>query len=79
MRHGYICASDCMQETRPIQSYKPNVSSTTSVSSFVSSSKVSNTCSKCKQTVHTQATAQLFCNVKRFLAYPGARLDEDQL
>ena len=26
-----------------------------------------------------QATACLFCNIKRFLAYPAARFDKDQL
>ena len=53
-------------------SYKANVSLRTSVSGFISSNKVSNACSKCIQTVHTrvQAIACLFCNIKRFGAYP---------
>ena len=35
--------------------------------------KVSNACSKCKQTVYTreQSTALLFRNAKRFWAYPA--------
>ena len=75
---NYLCKR-LYARNKTNSSYKPNVSSTTSVSSFVSSTKVSNACSKCKQTVHAQATARLFCNVKRFWAYPAARLDEDQL
>ena len=60
--------------------YEGNVSSRTSVSSFISSSKVSNACSKCKQTVYTseQTTAHIFCDAKRFWAYP-AWLDKDHL
>ena len=67
-----------MVETRPIRVIKGMFLSRTSVSSFISSSKVWNAFSKCKQTVFTrlQATACLFCNVKRFWAYPAAWLDK---
>ena len=62
-------------------SYKANVSSRTSVSSFISSNKVSSACSipKCIQTVHTRVQGRAFCNAKRFWAYSAAWLDKDQL
>ena len=71
-QHGMVIftirKSDSMLERRPIWVIKQNVSSRTSVSSFISSSKISNACSICKHTVHTrvQAKACLFCNVKQF-------------
>ena len=75
-------ATVCSKEDQHfIRVVKRNVSSRTSVSSFISSSKISNACSICKHTVYTrvQATACLFCNVKQFWAYPAAWFDKDQL
>ena len=49
-QHGHIHTSNCMLAKRPIQVVKRMFrSSRTSVSNFISSSKVSNACSKCKQ------------------------------
>ena len=49
-QHGHIDTSNCMLAKRPIQVVKRMFrSSRTSVSSLISSSKVSNACSKCKQ------------------------------
>ena len=49
-QHGHIHASNCVLAKRPIQVVKRMFrSSRTSVSSSISSNKVSNACSKCKQ------------------------------
>ena len=50
-QHGYICASSCMRGKKTNSSCKANISSRTFVSSFISSSKVSSACSKCKQCI----------------------------
>ena len=73
--HGYIRdsrfakATVCSKEDQYfIRVIKWNVSSRTSVSSFISSSKILNACSICKHTVytHVQATACLICNVHTY-------------
>ena len=61
-QHGHIHTSNCMLAKRPIQVVKRMFpSSRTSVSSFISSSKVSNACSKCKQCLFPQANCPDYC------------------
>ena len=50
----YSCTNCLYVRNKTNSSFKVNVSSRTSVSSFISSSTVSNVCSKCKQTVYTR-------------------------
>ena len=55
---GYSCTNWLYVRNKTNSSFKVNVSSRTSVSSFISSSTVSNPCAKCKQTVYTRVQAR---------------------
>ena len=54
----YSCTNCLYVRNKTNSSFKVNVSSRTSVSSFISSSTVSNACSKCKQTLYTRVQAR---------------------
>ena len=73
-RHGYIRASDCILETRPIQVIKRMFLQghlyQASVPQQKSQIPAPNANKQCITRV--QATACLFCNFKRFWAYPAA-------
>ena len=80
-RHGYIRASDCMFETRPIQVIKRMfLQEYLYQASFPHLKFQIPAPNENKQCVtRVKATACLFCNIKRFLAYPAAWFDKDQL